>query len=145
VSGVRVEHPQCLMDDELIRRSSWYEHTIQSIVVANDFSDEARDAAERAAMVAMTQHAQLSLLHVIDRSALTTLGRLSTAPSELETKLIDDPKVRSMTGSQSSAERFPFRPSSGLKPAVCSMRSSQRPKRPTCWPWACTGRTFCAV
>lgn len=65
-------------------------NTIQSIVAATDFSDEAWDAAERAAMIAMNQHAQLSLLHVIDRSALNTLGRLSTAPSELETKLIDD-------------------------------------------------------
>ncbi|MFO0700760.1 MAG: universal stress protein [Nitrospira sp.] len=63
---------------------------IRSIVAATDFSDEARHAAERAAMVAVEQHAQLSLLHVIDQSALNSLGRLSTAPSELETKLIDD-------------------------------------------------------
>jgi nucleotide-binding universal stress UspA family protein len=65
-------------------------HRIQSIVAATDFSDEARYAADRAAMVAMEQHAQLSLLHIIDRSALNSLGRLSSAPSELEAKLIDD-------------------------------------------------------
>ena len=43
---------------------------IASVIVAVDFSDHARHAAVRAAMLAKEQRAQLDLLHVISGSSL---------------------------------------------------------------------------
>lgn len=63
-----------------------------SIIVATDFSDGARYAAERAAFVAQEQSAHLSLIHVMSRSALSDLRKLFFAPPDLETTLIDDAK-----------------------------------------------------
>ena len=63
-----------------------------SIMVATDFSDGARCAAERAAMVAKEQCANLSLIHVMSRSALSDLHKLFHAPTDVEAKLIDDAK-----------------------------------------------------
>lgn len=63
-----------------------------SILVATDFSDGARYAAERAAFVAKEQSAHLSLIHVMSRSALSDLRRFFQAPTDIETKLIDDGK-----------------------------------------------------
>ncbi len=61
-----------------------------SIMVATDFSDGARCAAERAAIVAKEQGAHLSLLHVMSRSALSDLRRSFHAPTDVEVELIDD-------------------------------------------------------
>ncbi len=61
-----------------------------SIMVATDFSDGARCAAERAAIVAKEQCVNLSLIHVMSRSALSDLRRLFQAPTEVEAKLVDD-------------------------------------------------------
>lgn len=63
-----------------------------SILVATDFSDEARYAAERAVVVAQEQCANLSLLHVMSRSALSDLRRSFYAPTDVEVELIDDTK-----------------------------------------------------
>ena len=63
---------------------------MKMIIAATDFSDEARYAAERAAMIAEEQHAHLSLLHVMSRSALNDARKLSQTPTDVEAKLIDD-------------------------------------------------------
>ncbi|BFU92767.1 MAG: Universal stress protein [Nitrospira sp.] len=60
------------------------------IIAATDFSDEARYAAERAAIIAEEQQAHLSLLHVMSRSALSDVRKLFQAPTDVEAKLIDD-------------------------------------------------------
>lgn len=64
--------------------------SIKSIVTATDFSDEARHAAERAAIVAREQQAQLDLLHVINDSSLNALHKLFRAPADVDAKLVDD-------------------------------------------------------
>lgn len=63
---------------------------MKTIIAATDFSDEARYAVERAAIVAKEQRAHLSLLHVMSRSALDDLRKLFRAPTDVEAKLIDD-------------------------------------------------------
>lgn len=63
---------------------------MKTITAATDFSDEARYAAQRAAIVAKEQHAHLSLLHVMSSSALNDLRTLFHAPTDAEAKLIDD-------------------------------------------------------
>lgn len=66
--------------------------TMTSIAAATDFSDEARHAAERAALVAREQCAHLNLLHVISGSSLNDLRKLFCPPADVEAKLIDDAK-----------------------------------------------------
>lgn len=63
---------------------------MKTIIAATDFSDEARHAADRAAIVAKEQHAHLSLLHVVSSSALNDVRKLFQAPTDVEAKLIDD-------------------------------------------------------
>lgn len=63
---------------------------MKTIIAATDFSDEARYAVERAAVVATEQRAHLSLLHVMSSSALNDLRKLFQAPTDAEDKLIDD-------------------------------------------------------
>ena len=63
---------------------------MKTIIAATDFSDEARYAAERAAIIAEEQRAHLSLLHVMSRSALNDARKLFQAPIDVEAKLIDD-------------------------------------------------------
>ncbi|WHZ26540.1 MAG: hypothetical protein OJF51_001335 [Nitrospira sp.] len=63
---------------------------MKTIIAATDFSDEARYAADRAAIVAKEQHAHLSLLHVVSSSALNDVRKLFQAPTDVEAKLIDD-------------------------------------------------------
>lgn len=63
---------------------------MKTITAATDFSDEARYAAQRAAIIAEEQHAHLSLLHVMSSSALNDLRALFHAPTDVEAKLIDD-------------------------------------------------------
>ena len=63
---------------------------IASVIVAVDFSDHARHAADRAAMLAVEQGAQLELLHVISGSSLDSLRKWSGAPPDAEVKLRED-------------------------------------------------------
>lgn len=63
---------------------------MKTIIAATDFSDEARCAVERAAIVAKEQRAHLSLLHVMSSSALNDLRKLLQTPNDAEAKLIDD-------------------------------------------------------
>lgn len=63
---------------------------MKTIVAATDFSDEARYAAERAAIIAEEQRAHLRLLHVMSRSALNEVRKLFQIPTDVEAKLIDD-------------------------------------------------------
>ena len=63
---------------------------MKTIIAATDFSDEARFAAERAAIIAEEQRAHLSLLHVMSRSALNDARKLFETPTDVEAKLIDD-------------------------------------------------------
>jgi len=63
---------------------------IASIVVAVDFSDHARHAADRAAMLASEQGAQLDLVHVINGSSLERLHNWIGAPANAEELLRDD-------------------------------------------------------
>jgi nucleotide-binding universal stress UspA family protein len=63
---------------------------IASIVAAIDFSDHARHAADRAAILAAEQQAKLDLVHVISGSSLTRLHDWSGAPADAEAKLLDD-------------------------------------------------------
>ena len=63
---------------------------LKSIVAATDFSEEARHGADRAALLAKEQQAQLDLLHVISRSSLDALDKVFRAPADVEAKLVDD-------------------------------------------------------
>jgi len=63
---------------------------MKTIIAATDFSDEARYAAERAAIIAEEQRAHLSMLHVMSRSALSDVRKLFQTPTDVEAKLIDD-------------------------------------------------------
>jgi nucleotide-binding universal stress UspA family protein len=60
------------------------------IVAATDFSDVARHATDRAAIVAREQQAPLELVHVISGSSLNALHKLLRASAEVEAKLVDD-------------------------------------------------------
>jgi nucleotide-binding universal stress UspA family protein len=63
--------------------------TRHSIVAAVDFSEESRHAAERAAVLAREQQAQLDLLHVISRPALHALDKFFPAHADVQTKVLD--------------------------------------------------------
>ena len=67
--------------------------SLKSIVAATDFSEEARHAADRAALLAKEQQAQLDLLHVISDSSLNALHKLFRAPADVEAKLVDDART----------------------------------------------------
>lgn len=62
---------------------------IASIAVAVDFSDHARHAADRAAMLTAEQRAQLDLVHVISGSSLDRLHNWLGAPADAEVRLRD--------------------------------------------------------
>ncbi|MEO8626493.1 MAG: universal stress protein [Betaproteobacteria bacterium] len=68
--------------------------TFKSILVATDFSDSARHAAYRGAVLAAESGAQLELLHVMSRPSLDALRGMFLAHLAAEAALIDD--VRSM-------------------------------------------------
>ncbi len=63
---------------------------IASIIVAVDFSDHARYAVDRAAMLAAEQRAQLDLVHVISSSSLDRLHNWLGAPADAEVRLRGD-------------------------------------------------------
>jgi len=67
---------------------------LKSIVIAVDFLDEARYAADRAAVVAKEHQSHLSLVYVISHSSLEDLQRLFGAPAETKDKLLDDASRR---------------------------------------------------
>lgn len=63
---------------------------IKSLLAATDLSDDARNAAYRAALLAAEQQAQLTLLHVMSGPSLDSLRPLYRVPEDAETKLIAD-------------------------------------------------------
>ncbi len=63
---------------------------METIIAATDFSDEARHAAERAAIITEEQRAHLSLLHVMSSSALDDVRKFFRTPTDVAAKLIDD-------------------------------------------------------
>lgn len=65
---------------------------IKSLLVATDFSDDARQAVLRAAFLAAEQGAQLGVLHVMSGWSLNSLRELFKLSSDADTKLIDDAK-----------------------------------------------------
>lgn len=67
---------------------------LKSIVTAVDFLDEARYAADRAAIVAKEHRAHLSLVYVISHSSLEDLQRLFSVPAEAKDKLVDEASRR---------------------------------------------------
>jgi nucleotide-binding universal stress UspA family protein len=56
-------------------------------LAATDFSPDARHAAYRAAYLAAEQQAQLSLLHVLDTSSLSSLKSLFGMPADIEERV----------------------------------------------------------
>ncbi len=48
------------------------------IIAATDFSDDARHAVQRAAMLASTLRVELELLHVVGRSSLVAVREWTT-------------------------------------------------------------------
>jgi nucleotide-binding universal stress UspA family protein len=66
----------------------------KSLLIATDFSDSARHAAYRGAMLAAEQDAQLHLLHVMSRSSLNALQEVLRSHPSAEAVLIED--VRAM-------------------------------------------------
>lgn len=69
---------------------------IKSLLVATDFSDDARQAVLRAAFLAAEQGAKLELLHVMSGPLLSHMRELFKLPSDADTRLVDD--ARRMLG-----------------------------------------------
>lgn len=63
---------------------------IRKLLAATDFSDDAREAAMRAAALTAELGAQLDLLHVMNSSMLDSLQELFGLTREADTKLLDD-------------------------------------------------------
>lgn len=66
--------------------------TMKTLLAATDFSDDARHAVHRAALIAVEQRAQLEVLHVISGPSLNMLRELFTFSADAETRLVDDAK-----------------------------------------------------
>lgn len=64
--------------------------TLKSLLAATDFSDDARNAVQRAALLAAEQQAPLTLLHVMSGPSLDALRQLFRVPEEAEAKLVAD-------------------------------------------------------
>ncbi len=60
----------------------------KSLLAATDFSDDARNAVERAARIAAEHQAALALLHVINGTSLAALRELFRQSVEVEARLI---------------------------------------------------------
>ncbi len=69
---------------------------ITKLLAATDFSDDARQAAMRAAALAVELDSQLELLHVMSGSTLDSLRELFNLTKEADAKLLDD--ARRMLG-----------------------------------------------
>lgn len=68
--------------------------TLTTIVAAVDFSEYARWAAERAALIAREQAATLRLLHVISGSTLDDLRHMLRGSTEIEAAVMEDANAR---------------------------------------------------
>ncbi|MCW5800053.1 MAG: universal stress protein [Nitrospira sp.] len=68
--------------------------TLTSIVAAIDFSEYARSAAERAALIAKEQAATLRLLHVISGSSLDDLRNVLRGSAEIEAAVIEEANIK---------------------------------------------------
>lgn len=69
---------------------------IRKLVTATDFSDDAREAAMRAAALTAELDAQLELLHVVSSSKLDALRELFGLTKDADARLLDD--ARRMLG-----------------------------------------------
>lgn len=63
---------------------------MKSLLAATDFSDSARNAVRRAALVAAEHQAQLTLLHVMSGPSMDALRQQFHLPDEATTKLVAD-------------------------------------------------------
>lgn len=75
-------------------------NTLKRLLAATDFSDHARNAAQRAALIATEQRAHLELLHVINGSMADALRQLFPAPADANDKLAED--ARALLGALAS-------------------------------------------
>jgi len=64
--------------------------TIKSVLAATDFSVDGHNAAERAALLAAAQQAELTLLHVMSGPSLESLRAFFHVAQEAEAKLVGD-------------------------------------------------------
>ena len=64
--------------------------TLDPIIAATDFSDDAGHALRRAARLAARHRARLELLHVVDRVALDAVRVWTRRPVDLAERLVDD-------------------------------------------------------
>lgn len=62
--------------------------TQPTLLAATDFSDDARNAVERAALLAAQQRARLTLLHVLSGTSLGIVRSLFRVPDEAEATLV---------------------------------------------------------
>lgn len=69
---------------------------IKTLLVATDFSDDARQAVMRAASLAAEQGVKLELLHVMSGSSMNHLRELFILPGGADARLVDD--ARRMLG-----------------------------------------------
>lgn len=65
-------------------------NSMRALLAAIDFSDDARHAATRAALLAAEQRARLELLHVMSGLSLSALRELFRVPADAEAKLVGD-------------------------------------------------------
>ncbi len=66
------------------------EFHFKRLVAATDFSEDAGNAALRAAMLASEQRAEFELLHVLNRSSLDTLRQWIRTPVDVAERLVED-------------------------------------------------------
>lgn len=67
--------------------------TLTSILAATDFSEQARAAAARAALLAREQAATLRLLHVISSSSLDDLRNVMRGSAAVEHSVLEEARV----------------------------------------------------
>lgn len=78
------------------------------LLAATDFSDDARQAALRAAYLAVQLGAQLELLHVMSGSSLSHMRELFNLGSEADTKLLGDARLMLGELAEDVAEKTGF-------------------------------------
>lgn len=66
------------------------ENQLKRILVATDFSDDASNAALRAAMLAAERGAELELLHVMNARGLDAVRASIHTPIDIATRLVED-------------------------------------------------------
>jgi nucleotide-binding universal stress UspA family protein len=75
--------------------------TLEPIVAATDFSEDAGHAARRAARLAAQHGVRLELLHVVDRAGLDAVRAWTRNPVDLAERLVDD--ARRLLGERASS------------------------------------------